>query len=106
MKSQSKVTVIRKTARPKRGKAIDRPVCCPPGGDVAKAAAGTLFMASKLLAMYEADIGLNTQPMAELMQKAVSDWALKHGASAEELSRALADWQDASQSTNLGCTRH
>lgn len=76
--------------------------CCPNGTDVAKAAAGTLFMASKLLSRYETDIGLDTQPMAELLNKAVCDWALKQGATLSDLDQALADLQIAAQGTRLG----
>ena len=85
---------------------IEARSCCPMGQDVAKAAAGTLFMASKLLSRYETDIGIDTQPMADLLQKAVSDWALNHGASADELNRALNDLHLATQGTKLDNARH
>ncbi|WP_313330689.1 hypothetical protein [Comamonas sp.] len=71
--------------------ASNQPRCAPSGVEVAQAAAGTLFMVSKLLVRYETDKGLDTQPMAELLNKAVIDWAFRHGASQSDLDRAKAD---------------
>ena len=95
MKTQKKKYVLH------QGAESNQP-CCPMGTDVAKAAAGTLFMASELLVRYETDIGIDTQPMADLLSKAVSDWAIKHGASQSELEQALQELQKATADTRLG----